>query len=388
MHRARLISILLVSTLFFGAVAARAEAPPGPRLATVSFHHYPNAGTELASFAPDGTDPSRIVGGPDTKGPAPVVDARPSWSADGSRLAFLGVRGAAAGAIFTVNSDGSDPAVVPLSRKLLTQGDPVLAPDGRSVAVMRIDVISGHFDRPLPRRRGSDDEYGVKVRTAIWSLSIDGSKMRTLTAWSRRAFLQPSSFLPDGSRLAATEWRGGATQRAISIDLSTHHVRVLAPNAAEPVYASDGSVAAVRDRLGRKGRLEERQVASSTLLVVPAEGGRARPDRAGSWRSALAKLGSFGGAHRLHAAEGWLAAKNAPKLDCRGQRQRHLPDHAGEDDPRFLRRLRLAARSGSRSRADRLLAGKCFMRPCGEGAMCRHVVSAVGLDLDQAGAGG
>ena len=153
----------------------------------------------------------------------------------------------------------------------------MIAPDGRSVAVMRIDVISGHFERSLRRDRGSDDKYGVEVRTAIWSLGVGDSKLRPLTAWSRRAFLQPSSFSPDGSDLAATEWRG-IRPVAISIDLSTRRTRVLADNAKAPVYAPDGKVAIVHDHLGPKeGVEEERDLCSSTLLVVPADGGRPRP---------------------------------------------------------------------------------------------------------------
>jgi Tol biopolymer transport system component len=277
MRSGRLVLVLLFSIAFCGVAVARAEAPAGPRLAAVAFHPYSNGGSEVTSFAPDGTGRFRILGGPDAKGPAPTSRAQPSWSADGSRVAFSGGRGAAPGTVFTVAADGSDPKMVPLSSKLPIGGDPVLSPDGRSVAVMRLDVVSGHFQRPLRRGRASDDEYGVKIRTAIWSLDVDDSRMRPLSAWSRQAFLEPGSFSPDGSYLAATEWRG-VTPRAISIDLSTRSTTVLADNAKEPVYAPDGQVVIVRDRLGPKvGPEGERKRGSSTLLVVPAGGGRPRP---------------------------------------------------------------------------------------------------------------
>jgi WD40-like Beta Propeller Repeat len=278
MRRGRIAFVLLSAALLLGVAVARAEAPAGPRLAVVASHPYLDAGTEMASVAPDGSDAFRIAGGHDPKGPSPIIGARPSWSADGSRVAFFGVRGGAPGAVFTVAADGSDAEVAPLSRRLLIQGDAILAPDGRSVAVMRIDVISGHFERPSRRERDSDDENGVKVRTAIWALDVDAPKMRPLTAWSRRAFLEPSSFSPDGSHLAATEWRGGPTQRAISVDLSSRRTKVLADNAAEPAFAPNGDVAVVRDHRGPKEGLEgERKLKSSTLLVVPAGGGRPRP---------------------------------------------------------------------------------------------------------------
>jgi WD40-like Beta Propeller Repeat len=267
---------VLMLALAGGTAAAAASSPAGPRLAAVAFHPYPNAGSEVTSFAPDGSGRFRIAGGPDAKGPSPTWGTRPSWSADGSRVAFLGIRDGAPGTVFTVAADGSDPKVVPLSRGLLIEGDPVLAPDGRSIAVMRIDVISGHFERPFRRGRASDDETGVKVRTAIWSLGVDSSEMRPLTAWSRRVVLQPSSFSADGSHLAATEWDGGPTGRAISVDLETQRTKVLVPNAAEPVYAPDGSIAMLRDRFGpNRGRLEERNLKFSTLLVLAP--GHVRP---------------------------------------------------------------------------------------------------------------
>jgi Tol biopolymer transport system component len=323
MRRARLVLVLLALTLLYGAVAARAEAPAGPRLAVVVSHPYPNAGTEVSSLALDGSAPFRIAGGHDTKGPSPITEARPSWSADGSRVAFFGVRDGASGAIFTVAADGSEPKVVPLSRKLIVQGDVALAPDGSSVAVMRLDVISGHFERPRWRGRRSGDEYGVRVRTAIWALGAEGSKMRPLSTWSRKAFLEPSSFSPDGSHLAATEWRE-ATHRAISIDLSTRRATVLADNAREPVYAPDGRVAIVRDHFGPKqGAEEERKRKSSTLLVIPAGGGRPQPlarIRPGlsspSWdpsgqRIAFTRLGGYPGRFSLFPKPNSIAEINA-----------------------------------------------------------------------------
>lgn len=277
MRSGRLALVLLSSVVFCAVAVAHAEAPAGPRLAAVVFHPYPNAGSEVSSFAPDGSGPFRIVGGPDTKGPAPTSGARPSWSADGSRVAFLGVKDGASGAIFTVAADGSDSKMVPLSHELLIEGDPVLSPDGRSVAVTRLDVISGHFEGLFQHGQASDDDYGVKVRTAIWSLGVDDSKMHRLTAWSRRAFLQPSSFSPDGSHLAATEWKGGPTGRAISVDLETQRTKVLAPDATEPVFAPDGSVAVVRHRYAPGGPSEELNLRSSTLLVAAPGQSRPRP---------------------------------------------------------------------------------------------------------------
>lgn len=279
MRPGRLVFVLLISMLVFGAVVAQAEAPTGARLAVVISHPYSEVETEATSFAPDGTDPFRITGGPGATGPSPVTQAQLSWSADGSRVAFLGgVRNGGSGLVFTVAADGSDPKAVPFPRKLLITGNPVLAPDGRSVAMTRTDLIGGPLERPLWRGRPSHNEDRGAVRTAIWSFDVEGSKMRRLSTWLRGALLAPSSFSPDGSHLVASEWGFGPTPRAVSIDLSTRRTTVLADNARDPVYAPDGRVAIVRDHFGPKqGPEGERKRRSSTLLVVPAEGGRPRP---------------------------------------------------------------------------------------------------------------
>jgi hypothetical protein len=271
------LGILGAILLLAGApTASIAQAPEGPRLVAVAFH--PSVGSELSSLAPDGSGPFRIAGGPDVEGPSPILGARPSWSADGSRVAFLGAdTDVPLSAVFTVTGDGSDLKVVPLSRRLSIWGDPVIAPDGRSVAVMRIEPVGGPAGRLLRRARNPDGPR-VKARTAIWLLDVDDSRMRPLTSWTGRALLEPSSFSPDGSRLAVTEWRGrGATGRAITIDLATRRTKVLAHNAAEPAYAADGSIAMVRHSHGEKWRLEELAVRFSKLLVMPAGGGPPRP---------------------------------------------------------------------------------------------------------------
>lgn len=322
MRLVRLVPLPLSLLLVCCIAAAHAEAPGGPRLAVLVYHPYSGAAPEVSSLALDGSPPFRIAGGAATKGPSPTGEVGPSWSADGSRVAFLGDRNGARAAVFTVAADGSDLEVVPLSRKLPVEGNFVLAPDGRSVAMMRIDVTAGQLERPLRRARPGD-EQALKVRTAIWSLDVGDSGMRRLSAWSGRSFLVPSSFSADGSRLAATEWRR-TTSRAISIDLSTRRRTVLADDAKEPVFGPDGQVATVRDHFGPKeGVEEERKRKSSTLLVLPAGGGRPRPlvrVRPGlsspSWdpsgqRIAFTRLSGFPGRYSLFPRPNSIAEVNA-----------------------------------------------------------------------------
>jgi hypothetical protein len=171
----RAFLILLIAALVVmagGGAVARAAVPPGPRLAFVVFRPYPHLGSEVATVDAGGGAPLRLSGGPGPKAVSPVNGARPSWSADGGALAFVGVAGASSGAIYVVDADGTRPRLVRASRGIIFEGNPVLVPDGRSVAVMRLDVISGHFERPGPGAVRSEPDGRVKVRTAISQLLL------------------------------------------------------------------------------------------------------------------------------------------------------------------------------------------------------------------------
>lgn len=271
MRRGFLLLLFAVLALVTaGGAAARAVAPAGPRLAFVGFHPYPHLGSEVATIDAGGGSPLRLSGGPGPKAVGPVNGARPSWSADGSALAFVGVGGVASAAIYVVNADGTNLHLVRASRRIIFEGNPVLAPDGRSVAVMRLDVISGHFERPGPGAARAERDGGVKVRTAVWSLDVEGRGMHPLTGWRRDRVLVPSSYSSDGSALAATRvfFRGAARTQAVSIGQHGGGVNVLARNASDPAYAADGRVVAVRDHIVKeKGHLEALRISSSDLLV-------------------------------------------------------------------------------------------------------------------------
>jgi len=250
------------------AGAAAAEAPAGARLAYVVSQPFPHYADEIATVGLDGAGPLRLVGGSYRRKVGPVLNGRPSWSADGTEVAFEGV-GAGTPAIFTVRSDGSHLHALPASRRIFIEGSPVMAPDGRSVAVSRIEFTGGHIERPLAET-GSASGQHVRTRTAIWSLETEGSGMRRLTPWSRKQVLLPSSYSPDGSTLAATEvaFTGRPASEAVAIDLDSGKTALLARNAKEPTYASDGRIVAVRDRLrGGRSPLVETTIARSDLLV-------------------------------------------------------------------------------------------------------------------------
>jgi Tol biopolymer transport system component len=107
---------------------------------------------------------------------------------------------------------------------------PVMAPDGREVAYLH---------------KGS-----------VWLLNvISGSARRALRSWPVPEF-EPSSFSPDGSKLAGTVgWLGSS---AVAVDLRTGHVTLLAREASEPVYSPDGSeVAFIRWKNWRASAVDD-----------------------------------------------------------------------------------------------------------------------------------
>ncbi len=265
--------LIVLLALFVPSAQAGAAVPPGgPRLAYFASHPYPNAGSEVATVGPDGGGALRLSGGSSFRAVQPLRVTRPSWSADGGLLAFAGA-GAGQPTVFTVQADGSYLRPVRAARRILFDGSPVLSPGGRSVALFRLDVVSGHFERPGTPPRPAKEDEPLKVRTAIWALNTEGGGLRPLTPWTLNRPLSPSSYSPDGNALAATEWRWPGGPRAVSIDLRSGRSALLARNAKEPIYAADGRVAAVRDHLEVGGPpLYEESITSSDLLVGAGPG--------------------------------------------------------------------------------------------------------------------
>jgi TolB protein len=270
----RRLGIALLSALVaLGAAGATAAAPTGPRLAVGVFRPYPMLGSEIETVGPTGADPVRLVGGTDEGVVQPHGD-RPAWSPDGSLLAFTGSFGEYSPVIYVVGADGGQPRLVP---KASPASDPIFSPDGRSLVFSALRVVKGEFQRTA-RRRG--DDYGVVVDWAVMAVDVSGGQPRLLTPWRRHQVLTPTSFSPDGSKLAAerlTLTRRDAFKRsaAVAVDLGGGPTTVLARNADEPVYSPDGSrVAFVRTRYGSPSGSGYRPPARSDLFVMPATGGR------------------------------------------------------------------------------------------------------------------
>lgn len=206
------------------ASAAMATVPAGPRLAVVT--HDARRGSELITIDPTGGTRRRLIVRPDSE--------RPSWSGDGSLVALAATGEEWDGAVVAIaEGDGSNLRVY---RRALLNADqnPIISPDGRSVAFSRAKLV-----KVLPGR----ENYLFK--SSVWSLDVETGKVKQRTRWLG-TILTPSSYSPDGSRLALTVFTRRGLQ-AFALDLSNGRLSLLAREASEPVYSPDGSeVAFVR----------------------------------------------------------------------------------------------------------------------------------------------
>lgn len=247
--------------LFVGG--ASAEAPADPRL---TFMEAGDGGFKLISSDPSGGDQRVIVGGNVTRRLLPFPFSRPSWSGDGTRVAFTGLQRAGKDAVVDVYeaaADGSGITKLPGTRDVF---GPVLSPDGRMLAFTR--------ERERKARKPHRGEVTVFQSTSVWLLNLEGGTIRRLTPWGNKLFDFPSSFSPDGSTLAITRNRRHHPS-AVAVRIDGSGETVLARNAGDPVYSPDGTRLAMTT-IGKQRTIErkgERLTFSPTELAVAAADG-------------------------------------------------------------------------------------------------------------------
>jgi Tol biopolymer transport system component len=253
---------LQVAALGLSPGGVFAAAPTGPRLAIVT--HDSCCGRAVITVGPDGERSGSLVAGPPSRN-IRVASDLPSWSADGRWVAFGASRPGVEGPVVAIaREDGSGLRL--FSRAVLQGGNPIISPDGASVAFMRADLVRS------PRR------HSYLVKTSIWLLAVKSGSIRQLTRWRFGTISQPTSYSPDGSTLAAQSFGPGGF-RALAIDVGSGHLALLARDATEPTYSPDGTkLAFVRLRNWRAAIREDATAPSVVELVVARADGTA-PER-------------------------------------------------------------------------------------------------------------
>ncbi|HEX8754531.1 MAG TPA: hypothetical protein VF731_14055 [Solirubrobacterales bacterium] len=221
------VTCALVAPLAGGASAA---APAGPRL---SFFRFGDSGVQIVTSNASGAE-QRVVVDPRDGDPIPL--GPPAWSANGGRFAFPGVtqdrRDSVAG-VFLADADGGNVALVAGTEN---GRDPVLSPDGHTLAFTR---VRGR-QRPLPGGASETVYHSV----SIWIVRIGSGRARQITPWRNGLSEYPSSFSPNGSLLAVSRVRSRGIARAhysaLAVHLDGSGAGLLANNATEPKYSPDG----------------------------------------------------------------------------------------------------------------------------------------------------
>jgi len=256
--------LLAAFGLAFGGYAG-ATVPESPRVAFTQWGPNPRSIT-LMSAGADGSGVRRLAGGTKpaaSHGPLPFDG--PTWSPDGSRIAYSGYFRSDKWEIFTAAPDGSDLRAVP---NTVGAGDPVFAPDGHTIAFSRSRVRQPHINihHPLQSPGGGYES------TTTWTVDLETGEVRRLTPWRNGLDNSPSSFSPDSSTLALSR-DDPRRHEAVALQLAAGTVSVLAHNAEEPAFSPDGTRVAFvsyRDRNQAEGF--DGPVLASELYVEGSDG--------------------------------------------------------------------------------------------------------------------
>lgn len=179
-------------------------SPDGSHLAFLRFHR---AGDILAANA-DGTDPHVVT----ECGVAwDVLIAQPKWSPDGSRILCSGVAGGYLRILSTDLNTGFTTTLAGGEGTNAWNGD--WSPDGTTIAFSR---AAGRFDRHLWADRSYD----------IWIMDADGSNQHPLVESDDGADVGPF-WSPDGSMIAYTSV--GETRSVWVVDVASGRTRLVGP---------------------------------------------------------------------------------------------------------------------------------------------------------------
>ena len=238
--------------------AAFAADLDGPNLSFVRLGLKPEM-SEVRLSSADGSGSRTIAGGDLRAGPLPYPFSDLAWTPNGSKVVFSAARRSLyrepvpeRQRLYVSDLEAGAIKAIPGTRGALA---PVMAPDGRTIAFVRIK--HGFWRRADGKRR-------QWYRTSLWLVAIDGSELRRIRPWRKEGGESPESFSPDGGTLLIERGQGNI----VAINKRGKELGVVARRAWDPVYSPDGSAIALI-RLGDEGEVPEVEV---DLFVMNVDG--------------------------------------------------------------------------------------------------------------------
>ena len=162
MNRFAAGALVLAMFLLGTTASASAAEPAGPRLAVIA---NSADGSKALTVGPRGEDPRKLLSDPDYW----WFGGRVSWPTAGDQFSFLvsGPFDASGPIIGVAKSDGSGSEVFP--HAFPNEGDPVMAPDGKSVFFQRSTLVK--------------ERENYFFATSLWSLDLADGSVRRRTRW-------------------------------------------------------------------------------------------------------------------------------------------------------------------------------------------------------------